>query len=135
MSSLGDALREARLPQAPGGHGPLGEPLEPGLDASPAWVSQTKLAELFDDGLGLVIATEQFLRIALEGAAANPLTHGSPLRFPRTCHPATARVPSRHAAGTAVMPLAKKSRHPTGNKGVADALVTALDRRPGSPKR
>ena len=82
VSSLGDALLEARLPQAPGGHGPLGEPLEPGLDASPAWVSQTRLAELFDDGLGLVIATEQFLRIALEGAAANPLTHGSPLRFP-----------------------------------------------------
>ena len=99
MSSLGDALLEARLPQAPGGHGPLGEPLEPGLDASPAWVSQTKLAELFDDGLGLVIATEQFLRIALEGAAANPLTQG-----PRCASPDM-------SSGNGTGPLQARSRH------------------------
>jgi len=135
VSSLGDAPRGPLAPSPRRPRTALGEPLEPGLDESAAWVSQPKPAELFDDGMGLVIATEQFLRIALEGAAANPLTHGSPLRFPRTCHPATARVPSRHAAGTAVIPLAKKSRHLTGNKGVADALVTALDHCFKSPKR
>ena len=110
MSSLGDALLEARLPQAPGGHGPLGEPLEPGLDASPAWVSQTKLAELFDDGMGLVIATEQFLRIALEGAAANPLTHGVPVA-----------LPTDMSSGNGTGPLQARSRHggDTASKKVA----------------